>query len=432
MFSKTQNFKRYGNERTVLTIEQLYDIVRNNPQRNLIETLRSCNDDTKKKSLKGKVNCIMPHGVFTYTTNASLLRLSGYFYFDIDNLDTKVTLNDTIQRLKDTGYVCFIQTSTGGKGLSFLLKIESDFDITPDNFLEVYRCARQKLKSEGFHNIDNNASGLSRKMVISSDPDAFLETKNAFKLVKTDLDIFKEVKKVKTKQPKKQRDIEPNDTLSKDVIPFNELIKQIRVETLYTKEIDGDFVIEDMSYYKIIIPEVIKDGSKHKLYCRVVNALYYINPDINKNQVYSYLYHINTMAKPPMDEFSLMKLVSSICNSIEETGEIYIKPRIKRIHFQKDSKLTQKQKQSMGAQIAGKIKVNKSLALIEEAREQCYRENVPPTQRRIQEITGLSLRTIKRNWNKPPQVLEDITIPEDTTEDLILKEITLDEFLYGK
>ena len=116
-----------------------------------------------------------------------------------------------------------------------------------------------------------------------------------------------------------------------------------------------------MNYHYVIIPKEIKDGTKHKIYTRIINGLYYLNPSINRIQILSFLYWINQNAKPKMLIQKLVRLVNSICNNIEMTGEIIVKTKTKRIHFNKESKLTKNQKQKLSGQIMGKIKVNKTI-----------------------------------------------------------------------
>jgi hypothetical protein len=119
-----------------------------------------------------------------------------------------------------------------------------------------------------------------------------------------------------------------------------------------------------------------------------------------------------------MNIYKLKKLVNNICNNIIKTGEIKIKPRIKRLHFNKESKLTKNQKQSMGAQLGAKIKNNKTLELIEKARIECEKTNTSPTQVKIVEITGLSISTVKRNWNKQYNDLTDLNIKENNDKQI--------------
>lgn len=411
MFSKLKTIKSFTKE--IVNINELVRLVKDNQQKELIDKIRSVQYKSQEyKNLKLKVNCITPHGTFNSLCNDGLINLSGYLYYDIDGFDTEIELNDTKNKLIDTGIVSFVCESVGGKGLSFLIKYDTKL-IPNDTFIDFYKYVREILLGLGF-NIDLGAGGLVRKMIISSDDNLYFNNEVSLGI---DLVSFNSFKKGlnKSKQITIKRDISiiPNDTFF-DIIPYEELLKEINIETLYTKDIDGDFIIEDMDYYKIILPKIIKDGTKHKLYIRIINALYYINSSsITPQQVLSYLFHINNITSHKMNEYRLKSLVLHICNNIETTGEIKIKPRVKRIHFNKESKLTKKQKQNMGAQLSANLKVNKTLEKIEIARIECQKQNISPTQKKICEMTGLGIATIKRNWNKEYKNINDIQINND-------------------
>lgn len=429
MFNKLNNLKKFNKE--TITIEKLVSIVKVNPQEELISKIRSVEYKSKEyNNLKLNVAAITPHGIFSGLRNEDLMELSSYLYFDIDGFDTEIELNDTKNSLIENYPISFLCKSVGGKGISFLIKIDTNFELNDTNFNDVYNYVRKMLIDGGF-DIDVSANGLVRKMIISSDKDVYFNNEVSLGIDKVSFNNYKDsLRDVKVIKEKKERiHIRPNDTFL-NIIEMNQLLSEIKVETLYTKEIEGNFIIDEMDYYKIILPRVIKDGTKHKLYIRLINALYYINPNITIDQVYSYLFYVNNFANPKMNDYKLKSLVINICNYIETTGEIKIKPRVKRLHFNKETKLTKNQKQSMGAQLGAKIKNNKTIELIEKARVECEKLNIVPTQRKVVEMTGLSIATVKRNWNKEYNDLKDIEIRgvEDTIEPK-LDEISEDEFL---
>jgi hypothetical protein len=409
MFSKLKTLKSFGKE--TLNVEELRQLVKNNTQKELIEKIRSVEYKSKEyNKLKLLVSAITPHGVFSSLKNDGLSKLSGYLYYDIDGFDTEIELNDTKQRLIETNLISFLCKSVGGKGLSFLVKIKDDtFNEPNDTFNDIYNYVRDMFIDMGF-NIDKAAGGLVRKMIISSDDNLYFNKEVSLGIDKVSFQTWKQrlmvVKKIKKR---KEEQYAPNDTFL-EIIPFEELLKEIKIETPYEKEIHGEFIIDETEYYRILIPKVIKDGTKHKLYIKIINALHYINSDITPQQVYSYLAHINYSANPPMNIYKLQSLVKWLCSTIQKTGEIRIKSRVKRLHFNKDCKLTKKEKQSMGAKLGAKLKNNKTIELIEKARIECYKKNEIPTQKKIVELTGLSIATVKRNWRKEINDLNDIKV----------------------
>jgi hypothetical protein len=420
MFTKLKSVKD-RTPKEIITIQQLHSIVQNNPNKEYIEYIRGLEYKSKEyNSSKLKLNVITPHGIFSGgICNNNISDYSGYLFYDVDGIYDKKELEDTISLLNDTFPISFLQRSLSGKGFHFLIKY---IHITPnDTFEYLYSYVRQLLLDKGF-NIDLSAAGLSRKMIISSDDKCILNNEVSLSIDLVSYNNFCVLRntngRVKLSKRVKVIPITPNDTFR--IIPIKELYTQIKLQTQYTKDIDGDYIIEDMEFYTILIPEKINDGTKRKLYTRIVNALYFINGNnISTSQIYSYLYYVNNRATPSMNDFKLKELVGFLCDSIEQEG-IRIKPRIKRIHFNKKSDFTKKQKQIMGARLGAKLKNNKSIMLIEEARNECARRNELPTQKRIQELTGLGIATVKRNWNKEMNDLNDIEIPEKEIE--VLKE----------
>lgn len=421
MFNKLKTVKAFSND--VILLDELINLVRNNPQKDIINKIRQVEYKSKDyNNLKLKLSCITPHGIFNSLCNDGLIKVSNYLYFDIDGFDTIEQLNDTKQKLIDTFPICFLCKSVGGRGISFFIKVSDTQNITNDTFGIVYSFVRSQLLNLGF-NIDSAASGLVRKMIISYDLDVY-HSDNELIINEEYLNDYvvkssNNLRKIETKR----RDyyIEVDDTL----IPFEELIKQIKLEVEYTKEITNEFCIEEIDYYRILIPKMISDGNKHKIYTRMINALYYLNASISRIQVLSFINYINNNHTTQKMNFNRLKTyVNYICENIESTGEVKLKTRKKKLHFNKNINLTKKEKQSMAAKILNKERGNKTLKMIEEAKLKCAKDNVIPTQRMIMEMTGLSIATIKRNWNKTSQDLE-ITFE---TKKVIESSITEDNF----
>lgn len=401
MFSKINNYRDQYSKSTI-SIEDLYKIVKNNPQDNIIKEMRCLEyKSSEYDNLKSKLSCITPHGIFNKIENKGLVEFSNYFFYDIDNYDTIDELNDTINRLIDTFPISFLQRSVSNKGFHFLIKC--DTTIQPNDtytFINIHKYIASLLIDKGF-NIDKSATGIVRRMVISSDVNVYFNNKVSLGIDMVSFyNFIEELNKSNGNiKQKRDNDIKPNDTLSNEIISMDLLKTQIKFKSEYTNKINGDYTIDEMDFYFIATPKIIKDGTKHKLYTRIINGLYYLNPEINRQQVLSYLYYINNRATPQMDFKQLKRLVEYVCNGIEENGEIKVKTRTKKIHFNNELNLDKKQKQKMGASINGKLRRNETIKTINEAREELLKKNIEPTQKKVMEMTGFSIATIKRNWN---------------------------------
>ena len=403
MFTKLPNLKTPSQE--TISIEQLYSLIKNNPQEHLLIKLRNTIYKSQQyNSIKEELNCIMPHGIFNGLGKTDIVSYSEYLYFDIDGFDTQNQLNDTKKELFDTLPIALICKSCGGKGLSFLIRNDTLIQLNDTlsnkigtlntlnvTFEDIHSYVREILIGKGF-NIDKAAGGLARKMIISSDSDVWMSDRVM------NIDI-KEVKKVGGKKvTEKDKSYTLNGTFK--VIPFNILLTQIKTKIEYNKPIDGDYVIDKFETYAIIIPKVIQDGQKHRIYTRIINALYYINDNITQEQILSFLVEVNKRATIPWDLKYLFNYVRKIGTNIESTGECSLKTRTKIIQFNPNSNLTKKQKQIMAAKINGRIKTNRNVERIREALLECAYNNDKPTQKRIASMLDLGLRTVKRNWKE--------------------------------
>lgn len=430
MFSKINNYKdQYS--KSIISIGDLVQIVKNNPQSKIIEKIRSVEYKSKEyNNLKSKLNCITPHGNFNGINNNGILNYSGYYYYDIDNFDTEIELSDTIKRLNDTFPISFLQRSVSNKGFHFLIKCDTKIGLNDtQTFIKIHKYIASLLIDKGF-NIDKSATGLCRRMIISSDSNVYFNDKVSFGQIKVSdyINIDNLNKSNGNKKIKKTDDIELNDTLSDEIIPMEILKNQIKFEITYNKKIVGHYEVDEIDYYYISIPEVIKDGTKHKLYTRIINGLYYINPGINRQQILSYLYYVNNRATPQMEFKRLKRLIEYVCNGIKETGEVKIKTKTKKIHFNKESNLDKKQKQKMAGSINGKLRRNETIRKIKEAKQELSNQNIEATQKRVMELTGLSIATIKRNWKLDFQTI-NVQVPPKETYDDKLKSISEEDFI---
>lgn len=429
IFNKYTNYKKFSNEKIDLT--QLIYLIKDNPLKSKIIKLRQCDyKSLEYKTLKSELTSITPHGTFTASTKESCEHLSGYMYFDIDGFETPEEVAKTINKLNNSFSITFICKSCGGLGLAFLLKVAG---IEKDNFEITHTFIRNQFHEKGY-NIDKAAGGLIRKWIISYDEDIIYNEDAEYELDQLAYEKFVSVNNTTPKLINKtQQNLDLNDNLESEIIPFHILCKLIKTESEYKGKITGDFIIEEMEYYKIIIPRIIKDGFKHNTYIRIINALYFLNKDISRQEVFSYIFYINSMAENKMQKSKLKALVFNLCNAIEQSKEIRLKVRMKKIHFNPDSDLTKSKKQSMGAKINGTLRSNTTKELIQKAIIDLEANSIKVTTARIAKDLGISQRTVQRNWNKEKIEISslDFTCKEKEKEKVIMPYVDqLSEFDY--
>lgn len=425
MFSYFNNIKSIQTTCSINSIDDLYNkIITESPYSKQIEQLRKLkygSEEYKEYKIKiGKV--LTPHGLFSKRNVQSLISLSGYLYFDIDN--TSLTRDQILSKYSQ--YITLLSKSIGGKGFSIFVKVNN---LSIDNFNDCWSYLRNIFIDL---NIDLLAQGIARPQFISYDNQAYLnkEVSFTFKEFKG-INILNDLDKLEVLQNKKIYDTILNDT--KKIIPMSILKTQIITRT-QVKEINNLFKIEDINdYIYMYIPNYIPDGKKHFYYKIYIYQLMYLNPDITFQQVYSYLYHINknNTGNCPMAKIELQKTTLFIYNEIRNTNDFTFLNKYKKrklIHFIKNNNLTVKQKQVLAAKINGRLKTNQTIEQIDEVRFYLKTKGIKETQENVRkyfkEIYGetISIATIKRNWNKEVNYdFDDIiaeSIPEVKIEDI--------------
>jgi hypothetical protein len=429
-FTLCSNVAKWTNK--TISYDDMINLVKENPKKDLINKLRTLNKEKDKVdyySIKKSLYSLMPHGIFKGLNNNDLLSLSNYLYFDIDNFSNEEEYNKVYNDLINTNIICFISKSVGGKGISFLIKynliplnIPDDTltnNLIPLNILDdtlfnyVYNYVFDILVNKGFK-LDNGAKGISRRWIISYDTNPYLSNNS----INIDFDTLTDysIRSIDgsnglTKPTSnKHYTYEPDDTFRYEIIPYEDLRKQIRLCSELDEKIDGVYLVKEIDYYCINIYtkgfRKITDGNKHKEYSRLVNALCYLNPTISFIQLLSYLNFINeNYTTQKMNYHRLVNYTTYLYKKIKDTG-VYIKTRKKKIHFNKDLKLDKKTKMSMGAKINNKLRKNNKIEIIEELKDLCLEQGLPDTQKNVVNLAkelgykGFSIATVKRLWNK--------------------------------
>jgi len=268
-------------------------------------------------------------------TTPTLLIFRGIFYFDFDVTNAHEFKQQLIQKYKHI--VSLVCISSGGGGISVLVKI--NIDLTKDNFQSVW----EYITSEVF--------------------------KDELTLV----------------DPKTKK------------LPFNEVKKVILSTTFNSINQVIDF--NPMNFLEVKIPHEIGDGYKHTFYSGCIHRLVFLNPDLDPSYIYSFIYCINKYkANPPMDLRSLKRLFEYTYNQTQQEGYEYYNDRVKNFHLNKDIFLSKEEKTKIMNRCNGKIRSNRSILKILEAKSELKSRNEKITQSKIAEITGLGIQTVKKHY----------------------------------
>jgi hypothetical protein len=186
MFSYFQNGIANVIPQKIIQLNQLIEIIGNNPQQDLIKKIRDMRLEGNKhyKVLKRKLSYITPNCVLRYRDlskvnfEKNFIQASQYIYFDIDNIpDIDKYKTEFISNYQNLASL--ICKSSSGEGLSVLFKLENAIS-SKEEFLKIWNHIRTKILKNV--NIDVTCKDLGRPMFISSDPDVFFNFKNEIKI----------------------------------------------------------------------------------------------------------------------------------------------------------------------------------------------------------------------------------------------------------
>lgn len=323
-----------------------------------------------------------PHGTFSGLKESDLNKFSGYFFFEIDNLnDNEVEKNK--QRLIDIG-ANIIYKSLSGKGLHFLIKYEKEYE-NKNQFKTNYEFYFKYLINQGFK-LDKMAKGITRSAVIGYDETPILQNK----IIKIeDIGIIGD-KGIKLNNGVngyiKERGRETNvngdygwiNTKTEVNIPYNEqyIIKEIE------------------NYLDVKVPKNIPDGKKHNIYRKIILDLTTLNPEAKKQQITNYLSLINNKQIEKMNGRELYRFASNTYDWIK-SNKIIATGRKKIVHFNKNCEFTAKEKQSIARKLIANIQTeNKKSIIVNFMKDNDYM----PTQKEASKALNIPLRTIQRYW----------------------------------
>ena len=378
--SKTINFKN------------LISIIKTNPYNKDYKIIRNQKKgDTeynrgKKNLVRCHPNCVLKYNSISGPDFEKNYEIgSGYIYLDIDNIENALKYKkEFISKYKEV--VSMVCLSSGGNGLSILVKI--NHTITSK---EEYKSIVGYLSSHYFKDIglDRGAFKLSQMWFISYDPDVFVNKEVC-------INVRDGLKCVN--QGIIQR-VGGNNTLfyAPEVeimyLSISDINSNLITRTQYTNRKDID--IDTIPWTDIKIPRVIKDGSKRRIYTRLIHSLFHLNPNVESRWVLGYIYNVNrNCADPKMSYRDLLSLFNLQYRYIKSDHYEYQNYRYKTIHISPNAKLTSSQKSIIANKVNGCIRKNKTKSVIAAAINQLSNEEQDYSVSSISKMTGVSRKTV--------------------------------------
>lgn len=386
--------------KTIIGLPELRQMIRNNPYAEKIAKIRQLRKigDEYYKVLKSELPNITPNCIVSERNldeehiNNTLKQFSQYIYFDIDGKDNPEEYKSYF--VEKYGHLAtMICISSGYGGISALFKIRNQ--ITIDNFNTVWDYVRYTVLSG--ETVDPHCKGIGRAMFISHDPEVYCNFDNEIEVSISATSQYQLKKEVNQYKTCKQNYFRLNSPSS--VLDINVVLGKLRTRTLVEHPSPVvDFL--PLEYTEVFFQKDIPDGTKHRTYTSMIHTLVYLNPEIERQYIFSYLFFINEQhAKPKMEKRELIRLFNTVFEGIKNNGVNYVNTEIKWVHFNPDCRLSKADKISISNMLNGARRKNKTIEKIIAAKHGMEQAGQKITQNRIAKLTKLSSKTIRRHLN---------------------------------
>lgn len=179
-----------------IDLQELVEIIKNNPERSFIEYLRKLKKVNRRlyKEKRKRLPNITPNCIVrerNLEENEDFLKnfilSSGYIYYDLDNIpDVEHHKKELIEKYGNL--ISLISISTGGDGLSILVKVSNNIS-TKEDFDCIWDFLRQTTLKD--IPIDSNPSDIGRANYISYDPEVYYNPYNTLGEIECDLNEYR-------------------------------------------------------------------------------------------------------------------------------------------------------------------------------------------------------------------------------------------------
>lgn len=388
-----------------LTLQEVCEIIKTSPNVGLIKTIRllKSKNDSRYKEEKLKLPIITPH-VESLARKLSEDEFEQNFrsftqimYFDIDDVENvHEEKQRIIEQYKD--FVSLVCISPSGAGISIFIRIENE--LTKENFNPIWNSIVQNQFSG--EKIDMKANGIARTMFLSSDPDIYYNPNvkllvNIEPIEKVGIDInsgFNLNNNINSH-------FSANNTITKEkykLYSINDILPLINSHT----KVDVDHHIVDLKkieYVKLYIPKTIKKSRRHSTLYAMIHHLYYLNPNLEIDIIYSYLWYINNVyANPKLNNSDFRSHFNNVVKQIHESNIVYVNIKNRHVHFNKNCwYIKPKEKMILAKKLIGLFKRHENQSKIFEAIEILKSEGKKISNISIKGITGYDVKTIRKH-----------------------------------
>ncbi|GAA4314521.1 hypothetical protein GCM10023115_28320 [Pontixanthobacter gangjinensis] len=321
-----------------------------------------------------KLNTFSPNASFSRKRKASRIKnLTGLVYLDIDGCTEIDYQNPYI-------FATWLSLSATGRGV--LIKIKG---VTEDNFSSAYTSIAREIGLD----VDPNCKDITRQVVISYDPEIYINHgSKAYHYKEVEPQDELNIPLTVSKKRKKE----------KCDLKGDKLFDNIRWDNIEDYDLKGeDFVIFDENQYfsKAYIPETIEEGKRNSTINSTIHQLKALNPELSPTDLYRLINILNSRCSPPLPYSEIEEVKRKLSEKLEENDQFEPLPNYRRrVIFAKG--INKRDRQKIGAQVSGEIKVNTTLNKIQECLDDwdLYKGRV--TNNKIAKAIGRSKKTVDK------------------------------------
>lgn len=385
-------------------ILQMISIPDLNPNHERIQILRSLpKSDPEYSIIKKDLQCFTPNASFSgYVSGKNVSSSSGYVYIDFDSKEG-FDITKEYNILKQNPNVYAAWTSASGTGIGCLLKATWT-DTSGYTFKQAFNCALESLErfGSGMQYVDTGCNDITRVNFISSS-DVYINER-AVTVEKKEYKIFKNVK----------GDTAPSfipPSIKELTSPFSSdnCDDTVYYQSRITDWVPGEsyrYIPEGKPFVHIYVgQDKISVGRRTKSLFLIGCKLAVINPGVSEKTLFKHILSINTYycVKPKSKE-EVLKITKSVIKSQSE-GALYAPGRLKYVWFNPAARISPKEKQSISSKIIGQHRKNITFDLLEQHITELRRDKIKITQNVLAEKSGLSVRTVRRYWQRLKELI---------------------------
>lgn len=407
MFSFSDKGITNNNPTKTISFHQLIDFIKSPTNKDIyiqLHKLRRDGDDFGcKEYKKNNIPWITPNAVVRKKVlsneddfNQNFIQSSGYIYFDIDQIQGDIESYKNSLIFKYNSVACLISKSSTSRGISLLVRIREDI-TSHEEFVRVY----DYLCTEYFSEIelDRNVRRLGNTWYVPFDDEVFVNHENSISIPSS---VLKGSRSVLLHPPTNIHCVNPSDNKEKTRLNYinistGEVYESSNFETHV--EVEGKFLVSPQRILQIRYPKLIKEGSRHKVFRKIIHDYIHLNPNATISHVYLFIKTINeNHASPKLDNRLLKSLVENQFKFIKNNPEYKncSKKLLRLIHYPKKSVLSGKEKSSFNLKLRGILDRYSTYRRIENAINYLFDEHNGYTNKQVAELLGIHLSTVKR------------------------------------